>query len=179
MSGSHTYTMYVIHYQSVQSNKSVNMKFQTTMFVLNILGVVVQSHKDFYNDLAVICKSNGMVYVTVATNFKTSFDDVTNFLMAFENVGLWSRSLKFNQVGPNLIFNLDTLVLIAPSDILFESVDFMEYLSLISQTKVRKSILVLTGEVTSTHKDYMAAHMGEFARNSLFYVAYEAPNKVF
>jgi ribonucleotide monophosphatase NagD (HAD superfamily) len=155
------------------------MKFHATIFVLNFLGVVAQSHQDFYNDLAVICKSNGMVYVTVATNYNTSFDDVTKALMAFENAGLRSRSLNLDQVWPNLIFELDTLMLIAPSDILFDSVDFMEYLTLISQTKVKKSILVLTGEVTSTHEDYMSAQMGDFARNSLFYVAHESSNKVF
>jgi hypothetical protein len=159
--------------------RTQDMKLQTIIFVLHFLGVVGQSHQEFYNDLAVICKRNGMGYVTVATNYNTSFDDVTNLLMAFEHVGLRSRSLPFDQVRPNLIFNLDTLILIAPSGILYESLDFMEYLSLISQTKVKKSILVLTGEVTRTQEDYMAAHMSEFARNSLFYVAYEAPNKVF
>ena len=158
-------------------------------FSNGVSGTVIKSNANFIDDILRFCESNGKKYSSV-TSFTHNLDRktirqrellfslaqrrkmYTRFLSSFSNAkDLIARDFARRRS----VDRIDSTIIFTSNEEIVDKKIAEEYLKLISQTKIRSSILVIGGDVSNPKPfniDILTSILTQLQENIFFYVVY-------
>ena len=148
------------------------MTATTHLKFLFILFFSSKIQANFYYDVAVFCKNNGLNYLTISS--LPHLSNITNPMVREINQQfLPFRQLSFDQVYEHYELYQDSLLLMAESDLLKDEESLQPYLSIITISKIKRGILVFTTPFSQEHEILLDQMVNFITENALFYVIYQ------
>ena len=151
--------------------------FIVGLLMLQILTDARAQDFDLKSDLLSFCEYQGMKYLTILSEeqsgevrlflssliykSKSEYNDLRTNHLSFQRVVKDELSLKYDQ---------DVLVIVAS----INTKRWKDILTLISKTKIKRSLLVIVGRVSHVQLEYIVKEIKEIQENMYFYLIYKS-----
>ena len=143
----------------------------SNFFFLLIPSIALSQSVSIYNEVARFCDKNGMRFLTI-TSFEGNTDNAISKILEATKKNIRSRSISNSKLNSSMQFHLDDFLAISNGP--ESTTEFDNALESIKLRKIKKSLLLITGQVD---ENQLMAKLQELQGNAFFYLIYPGSTK--